>query len=49
MITKLARDIGLNQASLRRIDTYHLAGFDWDEYILRESLIRYMLTWHITF
>ncbi|KAF2855295.1 hypothetical protein T440DRAFT_504721 [Plenodomus tracheiphilus IPT5] len=36
----LARDIGLAQASLQMIDTSNPAAFDWDEYILRESLIR---------
>ncbi|CAN9263548.1 unnamed protein product [Alternaria alternata] len=34
------RDIGLDQASLRSIDTSDSAGFDWEEYALRESLIR---------
>ncbi|KAI8943795.1 hypothetical protein NX059_001769 [Plenodomus lindquistii] len=36
----LARDIGLAQASLRSIDTSSPMAFEWDEYILRESLIR---------
>jgi len=44
MMIQLARDIGLDQASLKRVDTSHPADFDWEEYILRESLIRYGLT-----
>jgi hypothetical protein len=38
---KYARDIGLAQASLRTIDTSSPGAFDWDEYLLRESFIRY--------
>jgi hypothetical protein len=43
-ILKLARDVGLEHATLRSVDTSHLSAFDWDEYVLRESLIRYVKT-----
>ncbi|KAG9189975.1 hypothetical protein G6011_06843 [Alternaria panax] len=39
-LVHLARDIGIDQASLKRIDTSHPCGFNWEEYIIRESLIR---------
>jgi hypothetical protein len=48
MVIKLARDIGLDQASLRSIDTSDPARFDWEEYALRESLIRYWSTSHLS-
>ena len=48
MIIKLARDIGLAQALLQCVDTSTPTAFDWEEYILRESLIRYVETSNIT-
>ncbi|KAF2029814.1 hypothetical protein EK21DRAFT_17520, partial [Setomelanomma holmii] len=36
----LTRDIGMAQASLDSVNTIDLASFDWEEYIVRESLIR---------
>ncbi|KAL2202343.1 hypothetical protein CC79DRAFT_1338399 [Sarocladium strictum] len=39
-IISLARDIGFSSASLSMVQTSSITGFDWNEYILRESLIR---------
>jgi hypothetical protein len=39
---KLARDIGLAEATLKKVDTSTPAAFDWEEYVLRESLIRFV-------
>ena len=45
---KVARDIGLSKASLRDIKTDSLGEFSWEEYILHESLIRYVHSqWHV--
>lgn len=38
---QLARDMGLRNATLDTIRTEELKGFDWSEFIFRESLIRY--------
>lgn len=38
--TQLARDIGFASASLNAVDTTSITAFDWQEFILRESLIR---------
>ncbi|CAK7221897.1 hypothetical protein SBRCBS47491_004686 [Sporothrix bragantina] len=39
-VIALARAIGLSSATLQSVRTDSRAAFDWDEYILRESLIR---------
>lgn len=39
-LTSLARDIGFENASLKTVNTTDLDSFSWEEYILRESLIR---------
>ncbi|CAK7212868.1 hypothetical protein SEUCBS140593_001653 [Sporothrix eucalyptigena] len=39
-VIALAREIGLSSATLQSVRTDSRAVFDWDEYILRESLIR---------
>ncbi|OAL52555.1 hypothetical protein IQ07DRAFT_376207 [Pyrenochaeta sp. DS3sAY3a] len=36
----LARDIGWHHATLKTVDTSSLQAFNWEEFILRESLIR---------
>ncbi|KAF2019976.1 hypothetical protein BU24DRAFT_489824 [Aaosphaeria arxii CBS 175.79] len=39
-IISMLRDIGLNQATLRDVDTSNVTKFDWTEFIQRESLVR---------
>ncbi|TPX07530.1 uncharacterized protein E0L32_002133 [Thyridium curvatum] len=39
-VVSLARDIGFSSGSLRTVDTSSITTFDWEEYVLRESLIR---------